>query len=354
MNQGRVTRELIGVQYLRGAAAIMVVLHHLLSTNGLEYLFCKHLGEFGVEIFFVISGFIMWHTTATADISAAEFWQRRIARIVPLYWFFLAMFVIAALLLPRLFNSTVVAPENAVKSFLFIPHFHFVQANLIAPILIPGWSLDYEMFFYLLFGLTIFVSSRLHRAIVLGALLSGLVLLGVVFQPTGAVTATYTSPELLKFLDGMVLAMIYRAGGLSGAKLGFGLIAAGIYLSPFVFVSGDFDAFDRASGISPTFIVAGSLALDAAARRTPSVLIHTVGNASYSIYLSHLFFLRLSELVWRHFSLFDTTNALDAAYVASALVFAIAGGVVVYYCVERPMLGLWVCALSVIDRPSPQ
>lgn len=336
----RITKELITVQYLRGIAAVMVVLHHLLSTNGIEYLFAQHLGEFGVEIFFVISGFIMWHTTATADISAVEFWHRRIIRIVPLYWFFLSIFVIVALFLPRLFHSTVIAPENVVKSFLFIPHFHFVQANLIAPILIPGWSLNYEMFFYLLFGFSVFVSSRVHRAVILGALLLGLVLLGLTFQPTGAVAATYTSPELLKFLDGMILAVIYRAGMLNSTKLGLALIVVGLLLSPFVLVSADFGTFYNAVGISSTLIVAGSLALDTVARRAPSVVFHTIGNSSYSIYLSHLFFLRLSELVWRHFSFFDTSRALDATYITCALSFATAGGVVVYYCVERPMLNL--------------
>src|SRR6185295_16016614 len=136
------TKEVIAVQYLRGIAAAIVVLHHLFSTKGLEYLFLPSLGGFGVDIFFIISGFIMWHTTAESDISALEFWRRRIVRVVPLYWFFLSVMVIAALLAPRVFNSTVITPENVVKSYLFIPHYHVVQNNLIAPILIPGWSLN--------------------------------------------------------------------------------------------------------------------------------------------------------------------------------------------------------------------
>src|SRR5450631_4162160 len=99
-------KELIVVQYMRGIAVVIVVLHHLFSTTGLEYLFLPRLGEFGVDIFFVISGFIMWHTTAGADISAVEFWRRRIIRIVPLYWFFLSIVVIVALLSPQLFYTT--------------------------------------------------------------------------------------------------------------------------------------------------------------------------------------------------------------------------------------------------------
>jgi len=66
-----------------------------------------------------------------------------------------------------------------------------------------------------------------------------------------------------------------------------------------------------------------------------------IGNASYSIYLSHLFFLRISELVWRHFVAFGSSEALEVIYVAFSFIFAIAGGVAVHYFVERPVLLLF-------------
>ena len=78
------TKELIAIQYLRGAAALMVVINHLLSSPRVEYLLLPTLGQFGVKIFFVISGFIMWRTTAASDVSPPEFWRRRIIRVVPL------------------------------------------------------------------------------------------------------------------------------------------------------------------------------------------------------------------------------------------------------------------------------
>src|ERR1700730_7383601 len=136
------SRELIAIQYLRGAAAVIVVVHHLLSTPGIEYLLLPNLGRFGVKIFFAISGFIMWHATATANISPTEFWRRRIIRVVPLYWIFLTLLMVGVFLFPTRFHTMVITPENTIKSFLFIPHYHVVQANLIAPILIPGWSLN--------------------------------------------------------------------------------------------------------------------------------------------------------------------------------------------------------------------
>jgi peptidoglycan/LPS O-acetylase OafA/YrhL len=324
------TKELIGVQYLRGIAAMLVVLHHLYFSD-------TQLGPFGVKIFFVISGFVMWHTTVVADISALTFWRRRIVRIVPLYWLFLSILVAIALSAPQYLRSTAVTPENVIKSFLFIPHFHVVQ-KIIAPMLIPGWSLNYEMFFYLIFGIALLVESHALRAIMIGMLLCTLVLLGQLFNPEDAVGATYTNPNLLLFLDGIILAMIYRAYYIVSVMLGLILICAGV-LS--IHVSGNLGLFEGFIGLSPALIVAGTLALEPALRRIPSPILHTIGNASYSIYLSHLFLLRLSEMGWRHFVAFGSSEILEVTYVAFAFMFAIAGGIAVHYFIERPMLLLF-------------
>jgi exopolysaccharide production protein ExoZ len=332
-----VPKELIGIQYLRGVAVALVVIHHL-YTSEIKSLFIPQLGGFGVEIFFVISGFIMWHTTAETNISVASFWRHRIVRIVPLYWIFLSIIVIAALLAPESFRSTIITPENTLKSFLFIPHFHVVQ-KIIAPILIPGWSLDYEMYFYFLFGVTLLVPSRPLRAGLIGVLLVGLVAFGLVVQPEGAVAVVYTNPNLLKFLSGVILAILYRSDRLRGTLLGLMLLLIGICVHS-ISVPEDYRLFEGLVGISPTIIVAGALALEPALRRSPSVLLHTIGNASYSIYLSHLFFVRLLELGWRHFLLFGSSEVLDVTYVAFAFAFAMIGGIIVYYGIERPMLSL--------------
>ena len=265
---------------------MLVVLHHLYFNN-------TQLGPFGVKIFFVISGFVMWLTTAGVDISPMSFWRRRLVRIVPLYWFFLSILVAVGLSAPQYLKTTEITPETVVKSFLFIPHFHAVQ-KFIAPILIPGWSLNYEMFFYFIFGIALFIKSDAFRAVTIGIILWSLVLLGLSVKPEGAVAATYTNPDLLLFFDGIILAVIYRAYNIDGVILGFALDMRR-YPITFFGVRGDFGLFENFIGLSPALIVAGTLALEPAIRRAPSVLLHMIGNASYSIYLSHLFFLRLSD-----------------------------------------------------------
>lgn len=325
-------KEVIGIQYLRGIAAMLVVLHHL-SFNSTQ------LGPFGVKIFFVISGFVMWLTTAGVDISPVSFWRRRLVRIVPLYWFFLLLLVVIGLSASQYLKTTEINLETAVKSFLFIPHFHAVQ-KFIAPILIPGWSLNYEMFFYLIFGIALLIKSDALRVLSIGVLLWILVLVGLSLQPEGAVAATYTNPDLLLFLDGIVLAIIYRAYQIDSATLGVILICVGV-LSQSVGLPGSFGLFENFIGVSPALIVAGTLALEPAMRRKPSAALYTIGNASYSIYLSHLFFLRLSELGWRDVVTFGSNEVLEVTYVVVAFIFAIGGGVAVHYFIERPMLLLF-------------
>ena len=303
-------------------------------------MFLPSFGSFGVDIFFVISGFIMWHTTAEVEIGILEFWRRRIIRIVPLYWIFLSAVVIAASLLPDVFNTTVIKPENTIKSFLFIPHYHAVQ-DIIAPIhlsLVGHLIMRCSSTF---FGVALLVPSRPGRAILLAVLFLGLVLLGLIFRPTGAVVATYTSSELLKFLDGIVLAVIYRfmPGRLNSTTLGLSLVSVGL-LSLSISDSSFFGFLKNFVGLAPTLIVAGALALEPAILSGPNSLFLAIGDASYSVYLSHLFFLRLPELGWRHFAFFGSGKALDAMYVTLALLFAIAGGILINRFIERPILSL--------------
>lgn len=339
MNAAMTTKEVIAVQYLRGIAAMLVVVDHLASSdpNG---AFLPVWGQFGVAIFFVISGFIMWHTTVAADISVMEFWRRRIIRIVPLYWICLCCLVTVALLTPQALRSTVITPENTIKSFLFIPQFHAVQKYLIAPILIPGWSLNYEMFFYLLFGLSLLLRPPLHRVIALTVLLLALVVLGLMTQPTGAVMSTYTNYRLLSFSGGIILGILYSRGWLSDTTSGLVFISLG-FLLKFLPDSSSLAALDTFIGVSPMLIVAGALALESAARQAPNSMFHTIGNASYSIYLSHLFFLRIAELGWQRLLPFNTSEFLELVFVVVAFTFAIVGGISVYHFVERPILSLF-------------
>ncbi|RYG23519.1 MAG: acyltransferase, partial [Burkholderiales bacterium] len=140
--------KLYSVQYLRAAAALLVVVAHAFSYQmGLGNPLVVEAGEVGVTLFFAISGFIMVHVTGPGSFSAGDFLVRRIVRIVPLYWLFTALAASLAVLAPALFKTTVFTWPHFIQSLLFIAH-EAPNRGGTSPLLSLGWTLNYEAFFY--------------------------------------------------------------------------------------------------------------------------------------------------------------------------------------------------------------
>jgi len=172
-------RDVISVQMLRAIAATMVVFVHMdLQLQRLHYptLGTNWMAS-GVDIFFVISGFIMWTSVERRpEMTASSFFRNRLIRIVPLYWFATTLVLMVALIAPQVLNTTVLRPWHAIASYLFIPARH-PTTGLFWPLLIPGWSLNYEMLFYAIFAIAIALSGhpRARRFLLIAAMLGGLV-----------------------------------------------------------------------------------------------------------------------------------------------------------------------------------
>src|SRR5689334_16532037 len=144
------------IQWLRGIAALMVVAFHTntLALHPSARMDFLAIGETGVDLFFVISGFIM--TITTVDKRApGEFLRRRIIRVVPLYWMITLSYAALAVMAPTLFRSASPDFLHTLGSLAFVPQFHPLFPSAIWPVVIPGWSLNYEMFFYGIFALAL-------------------------------------------------------------------------------------------------------------------------------------------------------------------------------------------------------
>ena len=167
----------------------------------------------GVDIFFVISGFIMVY--ASEDLfgrkgASVEFLARRVARIVPLYWMFTAFYTL--FLVIALVGTTKDFPgwPNIVASFAFWPAYA-TGHEAPMPVFELGWTLNYEMFFYAVFA--VFIGLRRSRTVIaVAALLGGLVLMGFVLQPSAAAPFFWTRPIILEFVFGMGIALLLRHG----------------------------------------------------------------------------------------------------------------------------------------------
>mgnify|MGYP002682641320 CR=1 FL=1 len=133
-----------GIDGLRAIAVLAVLLFHgdVTAVSG---------GCLGVEVFFVISGFLMWGTTWDSPITPGRFMLQRIHRIVPLHWAIISFYVLL-LAAPHLMQSGAFEPAHGITSSLFLPWPHpAIDAN--QPRVTPGWTLNYGMFFYLVFAL---------------------------------------------------------------------------------------------------------------------------------------------------------------------------------------------------------
>ncbi|MEG3179118.1 acyltransferase family protein [Sphingomonas sp. LT1P40] len=328
-------QTLLGVQYLRGVAAMLVVLIHLqeqLQRVGIS-LGLVNYGSAGVDIFFVISGFVMWHTTVKPT-STRNFYFRRIIRIVPLYWLLTSLMLAILLLAPILVKSGALDWGHVVASYFFIAQPHPAIADSMFPLLVPGWTLNYEMYFYLLFGLMLPLPP-LARVITVTAVFS-LLAVAHVFAPDGAsMLGFYTDPIILEFAAGAMLGYAIQRGAWLPRGVAITLLLFGAVL-----IAAQFDAHRLirngvGSILIVTAVVLGEIRRPIRRYRLPLL----IGDASYSIYLSHA--ILLSALFQIYGRLFDLRSPVFAAlYIAGAVVAVIIAGALLFRFFEQPSLTL--------------
>ena len=281
-----------GVQGLRGLAALAVAVLHiadeagaLVGTPGCSpYLFIDALPlEAGVDLFFVISGFVM--TWASWDAfgqwrSVGPFLWRRLLRIVPLYWCLSAATAGAAFAAPGLVSDGLRDGWGYVAaSFAFLP-WRRVD-GFVQPVLRLGWTLNYEMLFYAL----ITCALPLRRPVALAALLAALGALVVAgqFRPAAVPLAFWTDPIVAEFALGVLVAMAAKRGLQANAAGWLGLAAA------LALAWWGRDGMGRVlvRGVPALFLVFCSLPC----RRLPRWLT-MLGDSSYALYLVHPFPMR--------------------------------------------------------------
>ncbi len=334
-------REILSIQYLRGFAAIAVVLFH-----EIQWIQVFRLGSHGVDVFFVISGFIMFALTHGRAITPKRFILDRLARIGPPYWLATAIVFLLAVFHVRFFGvSTNIV--LLVKSLLFIPADN--GGGHVWPILLVGWTLNYEMFFYVMFFCALFIAPA-QRLIVLTVGFLGLMFAGRLLHVHGPILATYTSPLLAEFIAGVWLASIFGAS-LDKRPIktmlihACGLIATMILLS-IVFHSIWFSA------IAVTIVAAG-LSIERLGLLPKVSLLKTFGDASFSIYLFQGF--AFESVGWLFATLSAGTRSPWFGRTPEHLVGVVAAvvlGIVAYAIVERPLTKAVRSALaSVLNTP---
>ena len=331
------------LQYLRALAALLVVLYHgqaIWNGFAVQKLALFDAGAGGVDVFFVISGLIMWVTTCDDRRSAGAFFRNRLIRIVPLYWLMTAFKLALALALPFL-TDLQLDPAHVVASFAFIA-WPEPGTGLYAPLLQPGWTLNLEMFFYAAFAVALLLPVRLRALAICGFLalctLAGLSAAGNSFR------GFYGAPIMLEFAAGIVLAAylapwakrltVPRSAYAATALLGLVLLVA----LPWQQAVG----FGRlwVWGLPALLLVAGAYLHEQAGKPLVFKPLEILGNASYALYLVHPFAVTFAGVFWRKLALPTAGAGAITGYMALVVTLSACGGVFVWYFVERPIARL--------------
>lgn len=287
--------RLHALQYLRAIAALVVVYAHACIQVPAYSAKLMEFGSFGVDIFFVISGFIMLYISKSSHKPGA-FMLNRIRRVAPLYWFFTLLMAVIFLIMPSVFAKADLTIESLLKSLFFIPHFSAAHPGEVWPIVAPGWSLNFEMYFYLLFALSLFAPEKL-RLTLITVVISGVFLAATLADTGGPWNKFFTDNVVFEFIFGMLLAHYYKRDWRLSSALGWVLFVAGFVLLLLHSQHYLLAAFNLpgiiTNGIPAAMIVAGTLFLKLPENRLGVLL----GDASYALYLSHIFVLGLFRKV---------------------------------------------------------
>lgn len=286
--------KLLGLQILRFIAAFSVVLFHIGSGYQIEFGNDVNpfvFGASGVDVFFVLSGFIIAMTTDPAR-GTWHFCRRRLVRVVPLYWILTIGIAVIGLAIPSLLNSTIVTAEALFKSLFFIPYEK--QSGAIQPLLFLGWTLNYEMFFYAIYAVCLLIGLRSPLAPMTVVVL--LVIAGQLFPFDSIPWRFYSNPIMIEFALGVGIYLIYarQPHWFVGRTMFLAGAAAALYillrLSPSV-------PWLVASGLPAALLVAAFVNVMPGHSRWLS-LFALFGNASYSLYLSHPYIIQVLSKVF--------------------------------------------------------
>ena len=290
---------LISVQALRALAAWTVVCHHFMqiffdfkARGPIGQLFIDK-GAVGVDIFFVISGLVIFLSTENKPLPPARFLLYRLFRIVPAYWLYTLLMALLVVFAQPLLPDQSVDWSHLLLSLLFIPTENPGGYGLY-PTLNVGWTLNYEMLFYVLFAWALLFRLQ-WRLLIVAALLFAVC---QAWTGYGWISEFYRSSIVYEFLLGIAIGMLYRRGlikpGLYLPLLGIGVALLIIYHLP---PQPRFFAW----GLPSAVLVMACMALERYVERNR--VMKLLGDCSYSVYLMHVLVLSAGGFIARRFGI---------------------------------------------------
>jgi exopolysaccharide production protein ExoZ len=292
----------------------------------------------GVDVFFVLSGFVVMVAIAADGVGPAQFLWRRAVRIYPTYWLVTAVVLCVSLVSPASVNASITAPISTWRSFLLVP-------QEMPPLLAVGWTLVHEAYFYLVFAILLFFRASILSGLTMwAACLSVLILV----LPVGASPAlrVITSPLTAEFMMGAIVGVLYRQaiaiGGRSLLVVGLVVLAWNmLWTAPELSLSTN-PSLDLwrvlLFGVPAVAIFYGLSAWELrSAPKLPALLV-ALGDYSYATYLLHVL---VVSAIGRLIALMAGPGiAATCVLLVAGFIVANAAGALTHHFFERPNIVL--------------
>lgn len=283
------------IQALRGIASLFIVLEHV------RFLNC---GAFCVDIFFCISGFVIMFSTHK---NSKNFLRKRLMRILPLYYTMTVGTYFMLLFFPGMFAQTKADPVYLIKSLLFLPF--DIGGGVLQPLMRIGWTINCEVFFYLLFFLSLHISQK-YRGLICSGLLVLLTALGNCFPDAPVFFRFYGSPVMLEFILGILCYYLlwggyelYRKNKLPQVTAPLALLTAAACFAGLLITKPHINILGFRRPVVwglPAMVIVMCFFIMGLTLRMPAPLIR-LGNMSFSLYLIHYYPVQFLDRMIFHF-----------------------------------------------------
>lgn len=343
-------KRLIGVQGLRGLAVLLVILVHLHHTeerfvSGAAWLGAwNSLGIAGVDIFLVVSGFVLTYLALGRFGDAQHvkaYVYARVTRLYPMYMLLTLLLVPVYLAAPELFNTTEGHRVNMWRSVFLVPDVHL-------PLIPVAWTLHHELYFYIVLTVMLMFAER-HLPVLIfawAAVTTALVVWGLTVPRAqqGAFERVLFNPINFEFILGMSAAWSFRrrraarAAAPAVAVLALLWVMVGVAL--WVGLTGEWWVSDFwrvwVYGVPATLLIWSIVAMELDRGWVFMRPLAWIGDGAYSIYLTHLMVLVVLGRAWQELGL--QGNWQNPVFLALSIAVALYFGYTLFLRVEAPIL----------------
>jgi len=317
------------IQSLRALAAWMVVFHHYMQlVHNFQLsdpisVSMQRYGAMGVDLFFVISGFVIYLSATGKDISPSTFIRHRLARVAPAYWVFTLITAAILILLPGTVPLTLYEPLFMLKSLMFIPAQNPSEIGLY-PLMTVGWTLNYEMAFYIVFLGSLFFPQKFRIPLII----LGVYLLYKAIPKLGGSFAFYGNPIVFEFIFGILIAYAHQKKLVQRIHLLPAFLMTAVSVAVIIYL-GQTTHSPLKSGLPCAIILLAAISQERFFTRID--FINKLGDWSYSTYLCHVLIISGMVKIQQSLNLDHITTFI----LIIGLVIAVSG--LSFHLIEKPI-----------------